>query len=246
MQLSTNARKQHSGVQVERRRSVRLVPEREASAHRRELPRRILNVCAASALIVVTAPIMLLSAVLVWLSSEGPVIYRQTRVGLDRRGDSPLRRASRRSSDVGGMPFTIYKFRTMRTDAESRSGAVWATNGDQRVTSVGRVLRQYRLDELPQLFNVLRGDMNLVGPRPERPTIFADLRKEISNYQQRQLVRPGITGLAQVSQQYDTCLDDVRSKVRYDLTYIERQSLAEDLRIMLKTAPVVLFRRGGW
>jgi lipopolysaccharide/colanic/teichoic acid biosynthesis glycosyltransferase len=106
-------------------------------------------------------------------------------------------------------------------------------------------LRQYRIDELPQLLNVIRGDMNIVGPRPERPTIFADLRTRITDYQHRQRTRPGITGWAQVNNAYDASVDDVRAKVRYDLEYLERQSLAEDVRIMLRTVPVMLFRRGG-
>jgi lipopolysaccharide/colanic/teichoic acid biosynthesis glycosyltransferase len=111
---------------------------------------------------------------------------------------------------------------------------------------VGRLLRQYRLDELPQLLNVVRGEMNIVGPRPERPTIFAELREHIAEYPLRQRAKPGITGLAQISQQYDTSLDDVRSKVQYDLEYIRTRSLRLDLRIMLMTIPVILLRRGGW
>ena len=134
----------------------------------------------------------------------------------------------------------------MRTDAEKGTGAVWASNDDSRVTSIGKVLRQFRLDELPQLFNVLRGDMNLVGPRPERPSIFAKLRQEIPDYQKRQRARPGITGWAQVNQSYDTNLDDVKRKVQFDVEYIHRRGLAEDLKIMLRTVPVILFRRGGW
>jgi lipopolysaccharide/colanic/teichoic acid biosynthesis glycosyltransferase len=134
----------------------------------------------------------------------------------------------------------------MCVNAEHLSGAVWAAREDPRVTAVGRWLRAYRLDELPQLFNVLKGDMNIVGPRPERPSIFTELRKSIPHYETRQRVRPGITGLAQVSRQYDECLDDVRKKLQYDFEYLRRQSLLEDIRIMVKTLPVVLFKRGGW
>jgi lipopolysaccharide/colanic/teichoic acid biosynthesis glycosyltransferase len=134
----------------------------------------------------------------------------------------------------------------MGVDAEKGSGAVWATMNDPRVTAVGQVLRRTRLDELPQLLNVIRGDMNIVGPRPERPTIFADLRNRIEDYPVRQHTRPGITGWAQVNNAYDVSLDDVRAKVRFDLEYIERQSLIEDVKIMLRTVPVMLFRRGGW
>jgi lipopolysaccharide/colanic/teichoic acid biosynthesis glycosyltransferase len=147
---------------------------------------------------------------------------------------------------MGGKPFTIYKFRTMFVDAEAESGPVWARKNDPRITPVGRFLRQYRLDELPQLINVIRGEMNVVGPRPERPAIFAELRQSISEYAMRQRAKPGITGLAQINQHYDECLDDVRRKVEYDLEYIQRQSLLEDFKIMLKTIPVVLLRRGGW
>ena len=121
----------------------------------------------------------------------------------------------------------------------AHSGAVWATQNDPRVTPVGRFLRQYRLDEIPQLLNVLRGEMNIVGPRPERPTIFAELREHITEYPLRQRAKPGITGLAQINHHYDRSLDDVRTKVRFDLEYIRRRSLGEDLRIMLKTVPVV-------
>jgi lipopolysaccharide/colanic/teichoic acid biosynthesis glycosyltransferase len=140
----------------------------------------------------------------------------------------------------------IYKFRTMRVGAETRHGAVWATKGDARVTSVGGLMRKLRLDELPQLFNVLIGDMNIVGPRPERPSIFSRLRVDIDDYPLRQRTRPGITGWAQINQSYDTSFDDVRRKVRYDLEYLQRQGVREDLKIMAKTVPVILFRKGGW
>jgi lipopolysaccharide/colanic/teichoic acid biosynthesis glycosyltransferase len=134
----------------------------------------------------------------------------------------------------------------MFVDAETKTGAVWATKGDPRITPIGQFLRKCRIDELPQLINVIRGEMNIVGPRPERPSIFARLREDIAEYPLRQRAKPGITGWAQINQSYDSCLDDVRSKVRYDLEYLERQSIAEDLRIMVKTVPVMLFRKGGW
>ena len=139
----------------------------------------------------------------------------------------------------------MYKFRSMRVDAEADGRAVWAKKHDSRVTPIGGFLRKTRLDELPQLFNVIRGDMNIVGPRPERPTIFAELRRDIPEYPIRQRVKPGITGWAQINQAYDSCLDDVRSKVRYDLEYLKRQSLGMDLRIMCTTITVMLLRRGG-
>jgi len=210
-----------------------------------ETVRRIINLLLALLAIIATLPVMALVAVLVWFTSRGPVFYTQVRVGLDRRQQTGGPN-HRRQQDLGGRPFTIYKFRTMRVDAEQASGAVWAQQRDPRVTAVGGLLRQYRFDELPQLFNVLRGEMNIVGPRPERPTIFAELREHIAEYPLRQRAKPGITGLAQINHHYDRSLEDVRTKVHYDLEYIRRQSVAEDLRIMLKTVPVILLRRGGW
>ena len=210
------------------------------------LARRLLNVYVAVIGVILAAPVMAVVAVLVKLTSRGPVIYTQTRVGLDKRTPTVDSFNHRRSKDLGGKPFEIYKFRTMQVDAESKTGAVWATPADPRLTPIGGFLRKYRLDEIPQLFNVIKGDMNIVGPRPERPQLFENLKGSVENYELRQRAKPGITGLAQVSQQYDSCLDDVRRKVQYDLEYLRRRSLAEDMRIMLKTVPVVLFRKGGW
>ena len=207
---------------------------------------RAMNLFIAAVALFVALPMLLLIAVAIKLTSRGPVFYTQERVGLDRRLSGIKRDETRRSRDLGGRPFTIYKFRTMRVNAEAHSGAVWATQNDPRVTPVGRFLRQYRLDEIPQLLNVMRGEMNIVGPRPERPTIFAELREHIKEYPLRQRAKPGITGLAQIYHHYDRSMDDVRTKVRFDLEYIRRQSLREDLRIMLRTIPVILFRRGGW
>ncbi len=212
----------------------------------RERPRRILNILAAAVGIVLTSPVMLLVAALVKLTSRGPVFYTQTRIGLDRRDPKVRAVHPRRSQDQGGVPFMIYKFRTMRVVEVGADAQVWARPDDPRVTPIGRILRKYRLDELPQLFNVLRGDMNVVGPRPEQPRIFDDLRGQVHGYQVRQRVRPGITGWAQVNQHYDNSIDDVRRKVEFDLEYIRRQSLAEDCRIMLQTVPVIVFRKGAW
>jgi lipopolysaccharide/colanic/teichoic acid biosynthesis glycosyltransferase len=207
---------------------------------------RVLNFVLAGVALFLALPLLLLIALAIKLTSRGPVLYTQERVGLDRRTPGVIPGNHRRVSDVGGKPFTIYKFRTMRVDAEAHSGAVWATQNDPRVTPVGRFLRQYRLDEIPQLLNVMRGEMNIVGPRPERPTIFAELREHIKEYPLRQRAKPGITGLAQIYHHYDRSMDDVRTKVRFDLEYIQRRSLGEDLRIMLLTVPVVFLRRGGW
>ena len=208
-----------------------------------EGPRRWLNVAVAAVGLVATLPLMLVIAALIRLTSRGPAIYRQRRVGVDRRGPGPTGRG-RRLVDYGGQPFTMYKFRTMVTRDGARQ--VWARPDDPRVTMVGRVLRKFRLDELPQLWNVLRGQMNLVGPRPEQPDIALQLRDQIEGYALRSRVRPGITGWAQVNLPYDRCLDDVRRKVALDLEYIRRQSTLQDLKIMLRTVPVMLGRRGGW
>jgi lipopolysaccharide/colanic/teichoic acid biosynthesis glycosyltransferase len=196
--------------------------------------------------LVITAPLMLLVALVIKATSRGPVLYSQTRVGLDRRNGNGAPPTSRRRRDVGGRPFTIYKFRTMHVAPRGQAAEVWAAPDDPRITAVGRILRKLRLDELPQLWNVLRGDMNVVGPRPEQPSIFLSLREQIDRYGHRQRVRPGITGWAQVNHHYDRSVDDVRRKVAYDLEYIARQSLLEDLKIMALTVPVVVFRKGGW
>jgi lipopolysaccharide/colanic/teichoic acid biosynthesis glycosyltransferase len=212
---------------------------------RSEVAARIVNVFIAVLGLVAAAPIMLLVALAVRLTSKGPALYSQVRVGLDRRYRSQ-RKHDRRVHDQGGKPFRMYKFRSMVVDSEADGRAVWAKKNDPRTTPIGRVLRKTRLDELPQLYNVLRGDMNIVGPRPERPQIFAELRESIPQYHMRQRVKPGITGWAQVNLAYDSSLDDVRRKVSYDLQYVGRQSMLEDLRIMSMTVPVMLLRRGGW
>ena len=205
---------------------------------------RFMNVLIASTALVFAAPVMLLFAVLVKLTSQGPVFYRQTRVGIDRRRTRRKDTYDRRARDLGGLPFIIYKFRSMYVNAEAGSGAVWATKGDPRVTPIGRIMRKCRVDELPQLINVIRGDMNIVGPRPERPVIFSRLSQDIAEYPLRQRAKPGITGWAQINHRYDTCVDDVRTKVRYDLEYLERQGVTEDLRIIAKTVPVMILGKG--
>jgi lipopolysaccharide/colanic/teichoic acid biosynthesis glycosyltransferase len=208
--------------------------------------RRALNVAVAALGLVLAAPLMVLIAVLIKLTSRGPVLYRQPRVGINKRGPLTPAGNHRRAIDMGGRPFTIYKFRTMTAASSRRGEAVWAAQNDARVTPVGRVLRKFRLDELPQLINVIRGDMNVVGPRPEQPTIFQNLRRQIPRYGDRQLVRPGITGWAQINHHYDETIEDVRTKLAYDLEYISRSSLLEDLKIMLQTAPVLVLKKGGW
>jgi lipopolysaccharide/colanic/teichoic acid biosynthesis glycosyltransferase len=212
---------------------------------------RMLNVTVALVGIVVTAPLMLVLALLVKLTSPGPVLFTQQRVGVDQRSGPDRRRngrgagPGRRKRDRGGRIFTIYKFRTMTACRQKDPDQVWARVDDPRITPVGAVLRKYRLDELPQLFNVLKGDMNIVGPRPEQPEIFEQLRRKVNGYRLRQRVLPGITGWAQVNQRYDQCLEDVQRKVVLDLEYIERRSPAEDLRIMARTLPVMIGKKGA-
>ena len=209
-----------------------------------EKGRRILNVAVAALGILVTLPFMLLIGLAIKLTSKGPVFFTQTRVGLDRRSPSTPAGNCRRQRNTGGKPFTIYKFRTMRV--EKTESQVWASADDPRITPVGRVLRGTRLDELPQLFNVLLGDMNVVGPRPEQPEIFADLRERIPRYEYRQRVLPGITGWAQINHHYDTSIEDVRTKLSYDLEYVaRRRSSGHDFEIMAKTLPVLVFKKGA-
>ncbi|MDH3297085.1 MAG: sugar transferase [Gemmatimonadota bacterium] len=204
---------------------------------------RVVNNLVAIAALALLSPIILIIAILIRIETKGPVFYRQTRVGLDRRNlDGREASIGRRVSDIGGQPFEIVKFRTMRVDAEDASGPVWATHGDPRVTKVGRMLRRTRLDEVPQFWNVLRGEMSIVGPRPERPTFVQQLRDEIAGYPLRQQVPPGITGWAQVNRPPDQSVDDVRAKVGFDLEYLKRRSVWFDLWIMLKTLPVMFER----
>jgi lipopolysaccharide/colanic/teichoic acid biosynthesis glycosyltransferase len=205
-----------------------------------------LNIAVAAMGLLLAAPLFLLIALAIKLSSRGPVFYTQTRVGLDRRSNREPSHQDLRAHDLGGRPFTMYKFRTMVASAEPDSREIWATPRDERVTPLGRFLRVTRLDELPQLLNVVIGDMNIVGPRPERPTIFAELRDAIPNYHMRQRVYPGITGWAQINQPYDSCVDDVRRKVEFDLEYLQSRSVAGDLSIMARTVPIMLFCRLGW
>lgn len=174
-----------------------------------------------------TSPVMLLVATLVKLTSPGPALLRQLRVGKNNR------------------VFTLYKFRSMVRDAEVRSGAVWATRNDPRVTPVGRWLRRLRLDELPQLFNVLKGDMSIVGPRPERPEIVAKLEQQIPYYRQRHCIKPGITGWAQIKHKYGDTIEDTIMKLEYDLYYIKNLAPALDAVIMFHTAKVMLLSRGA-
>jgi lipopolysaccharide/colanic/teichoic acid biosynthesis glycosyltransferase len=206
---------------------------------------RSLNMSVAVVGMVLTAPIAAAVALVIKLTSPGPIFYTQTRVGLDRRAFRGDRHQTRREEDLGGRVFTIYKFRSMRVDAELSGEAVWASKNDPRITAIGAMIRKTRLDELPQLWNVLRGEMNVVGPRPERPSIFLSLRAQVENYHMRQRVKPGITGWAQINQAYDSSIEDVRNKVSLDLEYINNRSLWLDLKIMAHTLPVMVGRKGA-
>lgn len=216
-----------------------------APATRSERVCRVLNVIIAAIALLLLAPLCVMVALAVKLTSRGPVFYTQTRVGLDRRWNQTRALNERRVEDLGGQPFTILKFRSMTVDAEANGQAVWATKHDARITPVGGILRKTRLDEIPQLINVLRGEMNIVGPRPERPSIVVRLRENIPEYTLRHRVKPGITGWAQINHPYDASIEDVRKKVQFDLTYIGGQSVWFDLKIMLLTLPVMIFRRGA-
>jgi lipopolysaccharide/colanic/teichoic acid biosynthesis glycosyltransferase len=170
---------------------------------------------------------MLLIAVLVKITSPGPVLFRQTRVGRNNA------------------PFTLYKFRSMLEDAEARTGAVWASKNDPRITPLGRVLRRLRLDELPQFINVLRGEMSIVGPRPERPEFVERLEDQVPFYRQRLRVKPGITGWAQINHKYGDTLEDTVIKLEYDLYYIKNLTPSLDAYILFHTAKVMLLLRGS-
>ena len=231
-----------SYLRLERRQAPRRNPTS------RDLQCRAINVVTALVGIALAAPLMILIAIAIKLTSRGPIFYTQHRVGLDRRAGGDRRgnrsHAGRRAADCGGKIFTIYTFRTMSSRPE-QGRQVWASKNDPRITVVGRILRKYRLDELPQLFNVLQGEMNIVGPRPEQPEIFGQLRSSVDRYVERQRVLPGITGWAQVNHQYDESIEDVRRKVALDLEYIRSRSALADLRIMALTLPVMAGRRGA-
>lgn len=233
-----------------------------AQAH---LLKRSIDIVLSSVALVLLSPVFALVGVAIKLDSPGPVIYAQERVGLNRRrsrngngngagernGDSGHTDRDmpagwdRREADCYGRPFKIYKFRSMVSDAERNTGPVWASASDSRVTRLGKILRKTRLDEFPQLWNVLRGDMSLVGPRPERPTFVMSLTKEIPDYPRRCEALPGITGLAQVKWRYDTSIETVNRKLQYDLYYVRHGRLLMDLKIMAATFKVMARGEGA-
>jgi sugar transferase (PEP-CTERM system associated) len=188
--------------------------------------KRAVDVVQALVVLFLTWPLMVLTAIAVRLDSPGPILFRQERTGQH------------------GQPFTLMKFRSMRADAEARTGPVWAQEDDPRITRTGRFLRKTRLDELPQLFNVLAGSMSMVGPRPERPHFVGELVKQIPYYDQRHIAKPGLTGWAQINYPYGNTIEDAVQKLQYDLFYAKHQSLVFDLSILFTTIKTVVLRRG--
>jgi sugar transferase (PEP-CTERM system associated) len=191
-----------------------------------QIARRLVSIVVSFTGLLLCLPIIPFIILAVRLSSPGPILFRQTRVGLR------------------GRPFSVIKFRTMRQDAE-KNGAVWATKNDARVTSLGRFMRKTRLDEIPQLWNVLRGEMGFVGPRPERPEFVQWLNTEIPFYELRHIIRPGITGWAQVRFRYGASLEETKQKLEYDLYYVKHLSIGLDMLIMFETIKTIILRRGA-
>jgi lipopolysaccharide/colanic/teichoic acid biosynthesis glycosyltransferase len=182
-----------------------------------EMAKEVFDILLGALAFVVLLPVLLVCTLTVKLFSRGPALYKQVRMG------------------KGGRPFVMYKFRTMYIDAEQRCGATWATQNDPRVIPACRWMRRSHMDELPQLFNVLKGEMSLIGPRPERPEILDELRKHYPNVDERLRVKPGITGLAQIRNGYDSSVEEFRHKLEADLEYIDRQSWRQEMRILLGT-----------
>lgn len=203
--------------------------------------KRFLDGMIASVALVLLSPVMFLSALAIRRESSGPILYSQVRVGFDRRRrQGPSMNGGERRHRAGyGRPFRIYKFRSMVQGAERGTGAVWCAENDPRITKVGDFLRRTHLDEIPQLVNVLRGEMSIVGPRPERPEFVERLAAEIPGYRQRSSVLPGITGLAQVKYRYDRDLNTAATKLLYDLYYIRNGGLLFDVKIMAATVGVM-------
>jgi len=217
--------------------------------------KRAMDITGSILALVLTAPFFLIIPVLIKLTSEGPVFYVQQRVGLNRRkklqsemnqiSEDRIQCSERRISKSAGQVFSLLKFRTMVCDAEKKCGPVWAVKNDPRITKIGKILRKTRLDEIPQFLNVLKGEMSLVGPRPERPFFVKDFVNTIPNYELRCMVKPGITGLSQINNGYDDSLDSVIRKVNYDIDYIKRWNILNDLKIILRTVMVVFTTKGA-
>jgi lipopolysaccharide/colanic/teichoic acid biosynthesis glycosyltransferase len=221
-----------------------------------KLLKRIIDIVGSGIGLLLLLPLFFIVGLLIKLDSSGPIFFRQERVGINRRSrkrrilslksSKEQRVTDRRKKDLYGKTFYLYKFRTMVVGAEKGCGPVWAKKDDPRTTNIGRVLRKTRVDELPQLFNVLKGEMSLVGPRPERYHFVRDFVKRVEGYPHRLKVKPGITGLAQVKNGYDVSMEDVKLKVCHDLDYIEEWSLGKDFVILLKTVLVIATGKGAY
>lgn len=189
--------------------------------------KRFFDILVSAFGVVITAPVMAMTGIIIKIVSPGPVFFKQQRVGLN------------------GKIFDMFKLRTMNVDAEKKTGPVWAKEDDPRLIKFGKMIRKMHLDEFPQLFNVMKGEMSIVGPRPERPVFVKELSKEIRDYSKRLNVKPGITGLAQVVHKYDETIQDVKKKVKYDLLYIREMCLMVDIRILLRTIIVAVTGKGA-
>jgi lipopolysaccharide/colanic/teichoic acid biosynthesis glycosyltransferase len=218
--------------------------------------KRLLDLAGSTFALVASSLVWLILPIIIRLESRGEAVFQQERVGLNRRRDDrrkvglvvpyDRRNGDRRKLDRHGRPFILYKFRSMVHDAEKKVGPVWASNNDPRVTRVGKIMRQLHLDEIPQVINVIRGEMSLVGPRPERPEFIEKLREEIPDYNKRLQGKPGITGLAQVSTGYDSSVEDVKKKLNYDLSYLQRirgGKVLMDLKIIYWTLCKIVTNR---
>ncbi len=217
--------------------------------------KRTMDIVGAIVGIILTLPVWIILPILIKLDSRGPVFYSQVRVGKNSRKKGRRvyqqadiddnRSRDRRRDNVFGKTFEVLKFRTMVNDAEKNSGPVWASKNDTRITKLGQFLRNSRLDEIPQFLNILKGDMSLVGPRPERPKFVQELDQKVEGYAKRLEVKPGLTGLAQIESGYDDSISAVVTKVEHDLHYIENQSIWFDIKIMFKTIKVVCTGHGA-
>lgn len=220
-----------------------------------DILKRGMDIIGAIVGLILTLPVWLLIPIIIKFDSRGPVFYSQIRVGLNSRKKdrrvlqkvdiTDQRSRDRRRENYSGKLFKVYKFRTMVNDAEKSTGAVWATKNDSRITRIGNLMRKTRIDEIPQFINVLKGEMSLVGPRPERPEFVENLSTKVDNYLDRLDVKPGLTGLAQVENGYDSSVSSVVNKVRYDLEYIKNRSIWLDIKILFKTVYVVLTGKGA-